>query len=143
MVHHMIKKLTKTAAVLAALVGLVAAMALPSSATSHTVAWNGVRGLDSIGECFDEAGYLHWILTPGGNSSIAGAELYYDGVKVADGFRPGGGTSGAIHFLVSPYGGGIENVEVHAEVDGTAGRNSLLTISDGCIGGEEPPPPTS
>jgi hypothetical protein len=122
-----IKKLSKGVLALVMVAGLTAAMAGPAAADG-SVDWNGVRGLDSVGQC--EPGqdpYLHWILTPGGRSSATSATLWIDGVDY-DGTRVAGG---AFHFY-TPSDVDLSNV--YATYAGTLGDNALLTISDGCTG---------
>ena len=126
-----INRIVKAALALGMAGGLTLAVAAPASAAS--IAWNGVRGLDSIVECGpDDTPGLHWIFTAGGNNSVTSATLHLDGGTYA-GTQSG---NGAWHFNtpsdVDLSGG--------ASVDytGTAGRNALLTISHGCVGDSGP-----
>lgn len=113
----------------------VAAVAAPASAVPE-IHWDGTRGLDSVVEC--DAGqdpYLHWILTPGGRADVSAATLHVDGESYT-GFRPGGG-GGAFHFL-TPDVDPDEIGSAFATFTGSIGHNALLTISDGCVGEDEP-----
>jgi hypothetical protein len=127
-----LKKLTKAGLV----AGAVASLSIAGAGTAWagTVAWDGVRGLDSITECLpgEEPG-LHWIFTPGGTNSVTSATLHLDGATYP-GTQAGGG---AWHFDTpgdADLGGGA-----FVDYTGTAGRNALLTISDGCTGEDQPP----
>jgi hypothetical protein len=126
-----INRFSKAALSLGMAGGLALAGATPASAAEVT--WNGVRGLDSIVECAPgEAPGLHWILTPGGTSSVTAATLHLDGGTYT-GAQAGGG---AWHFF-TPSDVDLTGV-VFVDYTGTAGRNALLTISDGCVGESGP-----
>jgi hypothetical protein len=95
------------------------------------VAWNGVRGLDSITECVDgETPELHWIFT--GGSGVTSATLHLDG-GTYEGSQAG---NGAWHFY-TPSDVDLTG-EVVVDYSGTAGRNALVTISHGCVGDSGP-----
>ena len=128
-----ISKVCKSVAGVAMVLGLTAVMAMPAHADG-SVAWNGVRGLDSIVPCLpDQDPYLHWIFTPGGQADLESATLWIDGIDYT-GEHMGEG-NGAFHFFTPST---VALTDVHVTYEGTAGRNALVTISDGCRGVQYP-----
>ena len=111
----------------------------PPTGSDDPVAWDGTRGLDSEkcelaeedGPRNAEAGWLHWVLTPGGPTEVTEAELSVNGVVV--GTMSPQGQAGALQFFM-PFEVPESAVAVP---DGNLGNNALLTISDWCEG-EEP-----
>jgi hypothetical protein len=111
-------------------------MAAGPAAAAGAVTWTG-NGTDSITECAPDVDpYLHWILTKGGPSSLGSGSLDIDGDDYT-GFYPSGQQNGALHFL-TPYYDPEDIDSAVATYSGTSPRNSVLTISSGCVG-EEPP----
>ena len=115
------------------------AAASPASATTDTLAWNKVRGLDAPTACAaGQDPYLHWVLTPGGKTKVptAGTSLNVDG-EVVRAQREGNGM-GAIHFYTDYHDPASISSAV-ATLGGAAARNAHLTISSGCFGTTTPP----
>ncbi|WP_252700617.1 hypothetical protein [Natronosalvus vescus] len=108
-----------------------------------TVDWDGQGSEHATQECPGGNGYWHWILTPGGSTTIeTDAELVVEfddeSTETAQGYRPGEG-GGAVHFAVTKSGGGTVN-SATAHFNG-GGDNVNLTISDGeCKDEDEEPP---
>ena len=117
---------------------LVLVIAAPAYAETETVGWQG-HGLDSLIECDDETeAYVHWVLTPGGQSDVEEADLFIDGEFWTSFTASGNQAAGAWHAVTELVGVPGEehfqlNADVHAEVVGTLGDNALLVISDGCF----------
>lgn len=129
------RKRSRSALSLVAVVALVGAMLLPGVALANgSVAWVGQgSGSESCGKADGELrdaenGWIHWVFTTGGRSSVKNAVLDVDGVEY-DPER----VVGSIHFY-TPF---VELDDLVAEVtfDGSLGRGRAnLVISDFCPG---------
>jgi len=107
-----------------------------TTTSTATLAWNGKNGAnlaDQTGCDPTQGAYWHWILTSGGKATVVAAtltvNLQHSGSIVATGYRPGGGTNGAMHFDVnSSVPDKVVSASVTFDYTGTLG-NVVLTIS--------------
>ena len=111
---------------------------IPFAETQETLQWQG-QGSENVQLSEGYEGW-HWILTPGGGNQVVEAMLFVtmkdsfgeEHEVIANGYRPGGGERGAVHFDVNGY---LSDTVIRARVEfayesGAGQENFILTISN-------------